>query len=495
MKLSPARAALIVAVSGAFLASCDQLVGAEDGGPQSIQDLRVDGSTASSVTLVWTAVSDGEGNPANYAVAYGTPEVDWTLAPQNVVVVDGAEVGTSITPTIGGLSPLTTYEFQVSSFRGELNPSTTFSTLSAVVSGSTLAGVDPATVTDLEVVGATSSSVTLRWTQVDDGAGNPANYVIGYATPDLVWSDALNSLVEVSGSEVGEAGSYTIGGLDANTVYEFQIAAFSGERTTGEAFGAPSAVVQTTTGSPASSEPFFADNFDSGTKTNANGFSWGAIEAVSVSSARSVSGDYSLAFTFGPDAPGEDSYSEQRFNMGRYLSEYWVEYMLFVPSNFVHRGDSPNNNKFFMTWRDTYSDVSGGTWRIGYEYQGTSSTLRPMSSRWDFNSWESSGLNHPQQGAPFIGGAGPIQLGQWSQVRMQFKAASNRSASDGIMRMWINGTLFAELTTGRFHNAYDTPPDASLRNGYFLGWSNSGFAAQTIFYIDDVKFYDGNPGW
>ena len=28
-----------------------------------------------------------------------------------------------------------------------------------------------------------------------------------------------------------------------------------------------------------------------------------------------------------------------------------------------------------------------------------------------------------------------------------------------------------------------------------MGYSNSGFAAETVFYIDDVKFYDTDPGW
>lgn len=241
---------------------------------------------------------------------------------------------------------------------------------------------------------------------------------------------------------------------------------------------------------------FFSDNFDSGSKVSANGFTWSSAGSrVTVSPERAFSGTHALRFRFGPDTVGGDSGAEQRFDMGRYLNEYWVEYMLFVPANFVHRADSPNNNKFFMTWRDTYSDVAGGTWRVGYEYQGTSSSLRPMSSRWDLNSWTSSGLNHPQSNAPFIGGAGPVRLGAWTRVRLQFKAASSRTASDGVMRMWINDSLYASKTDGRFHNYYAEPSDAVLRKGYFLGWSNSGFSAETVFFIDDVRFYDADPRW
>jgi hypothetical protein len=34
-----------------------------------------------------------------------------------------------------------------------------------------------------------------------------------------------------------------------------------------------------------------------------------------------------------------------------------------------------------------------------------------------------------------------------------------------------------------------------LRNGYLLGWANSGFAQETVFYVDNVKFYQTSPGW
>jgi hypothetical protein len=259
-----------------------------------------------------------------------------------------------------------------------------------------------------------------------------------------------------------------------------------------------SAAVSVDTSAPT---PFFSDNFDTGVKTNANGFTWDG--AMPVGSGQAFSGQYALQFTFGPDAPQEDSFSEERFNLGRYLSEYWVDYMLFVPANFLHRIESgfPGNNKFFMTWRDTYSDTDGGTWRIGYEFNQpwptseSASLLRPMSSRWDLNSWTDHLLDHPDIGKAFIAGAGPVQPGQWTRIRLQFRAASSRADADGIMRMWVNDALFAEMTTGKFHNFYDTPADAVLRKGYFLGWSNSGYAEETTFFIDDVKFYDRDPGW
>jgi hypothetical protein len=75
------------------------------------------------------------------------------------------------------------------------------------------------------------------------------------------------------------------------------------------------------------------------------------------------------------------------------------------------------------------------------------------------------------------------------------KAASSRLASDGRMQMWVNDTKMVDYNVGRFHNFNPNVLDATLRNGYLLGWANSGFSENTVFYVDDVKFTQGNPSW
>lgn len=260
-------------------------------------------------------------------------------------------------------------------------------------------------------------------------------------------------------------------------------------------------VLSSGTESGGGASPFFSDGFDTGALSGTNGFAWKSASRAAVSTERAFSGSYSLAFSYEAALPGTDSNAEQRFDMGRYLSEVWIEYMLFVPSNFKHRADSPNNNKFLMLWRDTYSDVAGGTWRIGAEYtrlDDNSSYLRFMSSRWDHNSWTSGGswgVQAPPSEVKLIGSGGPIKPGEWNQIRFHVKAASSRQSDDGQVHIWVNGQNIFTYTKGRFHNAFDTPVDAVLRNGYLLGWANSGFTERTVFYIDDVKFYSGSPGW
>ena len=258
------------------------------------------------------------------------------------------------------------------------------------------------------------------------------------------------------------------------------------------------------TSSVAPSTPFFSDNFSNGQKNNSNGVVWSSTGTrVSVSAINPrTPGGYSLRHRYGPDVLGNDSSAEQRFNLGRYVSSLWAEYYLYVPSNFSHRNDAPQNNKFLLFWRDIYSDPN--TWRLGWEYTTTTATtpnsrIRGYSSRWDFNYQTDSGPNYSPTGQSsiFISPSGPLIPGNWHRIRTHVQAASNSGASDGIQKMWIDDTLYFSITNGRFWN-YETgaqPADCLLKNGYFLGWSNSGFAEETIFQISDVKFYDTNPGW
>lgn len=251
---------------------------------------------------------------------------------------------------------------------------------------------------------------------------------------------------------------------------------------------------------PEGGQLLFEDGFESGGWGSANGFRWRSKTRTSVSSDKAYSGRYSLCFDY-PGAPfGQDGWAEQRFDLGRYTKEIWIEYMLYVPNNFEHRDDEPSNNKFIMIWKDTYGSLSG-TWQIGWEYQRYKghSVGRFMSSRWDepyvtnTGPWPSPSPINRQ--ALFSNSGGPLIIGQWNQIRFMAKGASNSSAEDGESRLWINGSLFFEYTHGRFYGSDQSKGDATLRNGYLLGWANSGFAQETKFYIDDVKFYLGNPGW
>lgn len=252
---------------------------------------------------------------------------------------------------------------------------------------------------------------------------------------------------------------------------------------------------------PDEGDPFFEETFAGNQLNNADGFTWGGGKNTSV-----VTFDAAPALRFRYDPASGSPNAEHRFNLGRDCPHLWLEYQIYIPANFSHANDSPSNNKFAMFWRDTYSDVAGGTWRVGFEFQTTStrtpdSNIRAMSSRWNLNSWTSSNSTGDYlptgQNAKFISSTGPLTIDAWNTVRIELAAASNQSSSDGIQRMWINGTLFVEITTGKFWN-FDTatdPVDCHIRNGYFMGTANSDYPELTDFHLRGFKFYNTDPGW
>lgn len=357
-----------------------------------------------------------------------------------------------------------------------------------VIGACSCGGADTATVTI--TAPATLSAITMLPNQVTVGAGATQQFTVTASKSDGSPTTVPALTYSASAGSVSAGGLYTAPA--APGVYRVVATASGG------AFADTSFVTVTTI------VPFFSDNFDNGARTNANGFQWGsASDRVKVGTELKNSGTHSLIFTYGPNAPGQDSWAEQRFVLGSYVSELYIEYYLYAPANYVHRNDAPGNNKFLALWRDVYEDFNGGTWRVLFEYQRTTldgpdnfSGFRFAPSRWDMRYETDQGLEGVQgQYAPFMGGNGVVRLGAWNRIRFQIKTASSRTASDGIAKMWVNDSLVLNYTQGRFHNFFDSPGDALIKNGYFLGWSNSGYAQTTVFAIDDVKFYSANPGW
>ncbi len=117
--------------------------------------------------------------------------------------------------------------------------------------------------------------------------------------------------------------------------------------------------------------PFFSETFVGGTRNPANGFTWTSEANTVVSTDNPYKGTHSLKFVYPGETPPAESWSEQRFDIGSYQREVWVDYKLYIPSNFSHADQPPGyaeNNKFFMLWKDTYSDYLGGTQQVGFEY-------------------------------------------------------------------------------------------------------------------------------
>lgn len=233
-------------------------------------------------------------------------------------------------------------------------------------------------------------------------------------------------------------------------------------------------------------EPLFADNFDNGRKNSANGFSWRG--GPSVTTERAHSGSHSLRFRYDSTPEDRHIWAEQRFDIGRVLPEVWIEYYLWIPENYYHRDSSgPDNNKFFFLWDS--GDYPGGG-------DGQVSVMMSLERAANGDSdlimmWSNENTGMKVSGAPRWRNAILSSRGKWSRIRYHVKVASRPGANDGIFEFWWDDTLRLSV---RDLPLYDNG-DNGFQRGYLLGYDNSGYNEQTIFYIDDFKVYSTDPGW
>jgi hypothetical protein len=92
---------------------------------------------------------------------------------------------------------------------------------------------NPGQVTDLSVASTTERSATLRFTEVDDGTGNPAQYNVRYHLHPIEWGWGQATHVEegscadpVQGQSVGSEFTCVAEGLDPDVKYDFQLVAY-----------------------------------------------------------------------------------------------------------------------------------------------------------------------------------------------------------------------------------------------------------------------------
>jgi hypothetical protein len=216
--------------------------------PDQVTDLAVVATSATSVTLGFTEVNDGTGSPARYDIRYTKPDGGWgraTPAAHGTCAnpMSGVGIGASSTCLVEGLRAGTTYDFQLVSFRGTLNLDANFGLLSNKITRTT-AGTRsmPDQVTDLRVVATAPTSVTLRFTEVNDGEGSPARYDIRYSRPDGGWGRATPAAhgtcaSPMSGVEIGSSITCQVGGLKPGTTYDFKLVSFSGTLNVDANFG------------------------------------------------------------------------------------------------------------------------------------------------------------------------------------------------------------------------------------------------------------------
>jgi hypothetical protein len=237
--------------------------------PGTVSDLKVAGLTDTSATLSFTEVNDGTGKPASYDVRYvvgttmawgGTPSAGRGTC---ATPMAGTAIGAKRSCSVLGLSASTAYSFELVAFRGTLKVNAVFGGLSNVTSGTTVATaqvpVAPGTASDLKVAGTTDTSLTLSFTEVNDGSGKAASYDVRYlvgstmswgGTPSVTRGTCASPM---TGTTIGAKRTCTVLGLSAATTYSFQLVAFRGTLKVNAVFGGLSNSTSGTTAASAGS--------------------------------------------------------------------------------------------------------------------------------------------------------------------------------------------------------------------------------------------------
>ncbi|MBU6950608.1 hypothetical protein [Hahella sp. HN01] len=207
----------------------------------------------------------------------------------------------------------------------------------------------------------------------------------------------------------------------------------------------------------------------------------------------------SLKFLFKGVADGKDSSVEQRFRILKpQVSVLSITFDLFIPTNFTHRTQSSTaNNKFLVLWSGDYGTRASLN-SVAFEYwpatvkggaEGDSVLsyhLGPGDSDW--------GHKIPSATPVFAA----ADRGKWINYRIDIKLASAPGATDGFITVKKGGdTLFNVTGLANYSSATDINGDNGnyLDQGYFLGWANSGYSADTAFYMDNLMItLDKIPG-
>jgi uncharacterized protein YjdB len=183
--------------------------------PGTVADLAVGAATDVAVTLSFTQVDNGMGQPASYDVRYAAGPMSWGSASSAAsgtcaAPLAGTGVSGTLSCTILGLSPSTSYDFQVKAFRGSMTGNAVFGGLSNIASASTQgAPPPPPVVTSVEVTPPSASlsvgtTTTLQATVKDQNGNAMTGQTVTWSTSNP-GSATVNSSGVVSGVAAGSA--------------------------------------------------------------------------------------------------------------------------------------------------------------------------------------------------------------------------------------------------------------------------------------------------
>ncbi|HET9637538.1 MAG TPA: Ig-like domain-containing protein [Gemmatimonadaceae bacterium] len=244
-----------------FLSCSENSVTGSDG--LSTNDLSADANRVASVSVALAndtiqvgGTTQARATLRDYQNRLISRTVTWTSSNTAVATVD----------TTGLVSGIAEGSAVITATRGYKSGSATL----VVVAAIGFASGTPGTVTDLAVAAVDSTSTTLAFTQVSDGAGQPAKYDVRYSVGSISWGSARSVTngtcsTPVAGTSVAAKLTCTVTGLAPSTGYNFQLIAYRGTLNQDAVFGSLSnavAVTTTASGSPPPPPPPPSTGYD-----------------------------------------------------------------------------------------------------------------------------------------------------------------------------------------------------------------------------------------
>lgn len=435
------------------------LVGETLAEPIVVEVTDADGEPLRQVDVSWMVQTDG--GTVSEAVTrtdgQGRASVEWTLGP-----VAGTQ---AVEAAVGDLGAVA---FSATAYDDNADDD-----------GSSHDDVDdPGTVTDLAVAGTDTTAATLRFTQVDDGTGSPANYQIRFAVAPIGWGwgDATpvsegTCAGEVTGTGIDETLTCTVEGLEPGTEYDFQLIAYRGRssddtRVYGDLSNVATGATDSASSDDSSSDDGSDGDDDSGDDGSDGDTSGGSFEPVSMPTgfSRIADTNFDEADLDGfvhraTELEADGTASTSCCNVGQKLyavgdeggggvgmhrridsedatkvyAAVWVKFS----ENF--RNHSSQITKIFYVW-------SAGQPKMILTAYGPDLELRSL-------------LRHAPGGGSYETAnrvdrsEATLERGTWHLVEYVVESSSSPGTADGAMRWWLDGTLVGEYTGLATHDS------------------------------------------
>lgn len=158
----------------------------------------------------------------------------------------------------------------------------------------------------------------------------------------------------------------------------------------------------------------------------------------------------------------------------------------------TQRSFENNNNKLFTKWCDDYSGSGFGptvVWELSGDNTGGSQIGQQYSAGQETGTGQHGGEQKYAQNVIVY----PDDCGTWMEFIFHVKMATARGADNGIIEVYqkkegeTGFTLLISETDADIGPAAEDVEFTQFAQGYFIGYSNSGYDEETSFYVSQFR--------